>query len=94
MIEAFEGKPKDDVAIRLMNSIKELDPDCVVFNWECSSGYGSKSFPEQEKNVAIFLKLIIDKGFMAMFSDFSLKALVANWKDKWGLGPNPFVQTA
>lgn len=28
-----------------------------------------------------------------MFSDFSLKALVQNWKDKYELGPNPFVQT-
>ena len=30
---------------------------------------------------------------MTMFSDFSLKALVANWHEKHGLGPNPFVQT-
>ena len=28
-----------------------------------------------------------------MFSDFSLKALVKQWKDKYELGPNPFVQT-
>lgn len=30
---------------------------------------------------------------MCMFSDFSLKALVAQWKDKYELGPNPFVKT-
>ena len=28
---------------------------------------------------------------MAMFSDFSLKALIPNWNDKV-LGPNPFIQ--
>jgi len=28
-----------------------------------------------------------------MFSDVSLKALINNWSDKHGLGPNPFVQT-
>jgi hypothetical protein len=33
LIEAFKGNPKDDTAIRLMKSIGEVDPDCVVFNW-------------------------------------------------------------
>lgn len=28
-----------------------------------------------------------------MFSDFSLKALVNEWKEKYELGPNPFVKT-
>ena len=37
--------------------------------------------------------MIIDRGHMAMFSDFSLKALINNWNEKYGLGPNPFVQT-
>jgi hypothetical protein len=39
LAEAFSGKPKDDVAIKLMESIKKVDPDCVVFNWECCGGY-------------------------------------------------------
>lgn len=38
------------------------------------------------------LKYIINKGYMAMFSDFSLKALIAEW-DASLLGPNPFVKT-
>lgn len=37
-----------------------------------------------------FLKRIIDKGHMAMFSDFSLKALIREWDTKYKLGPNPF----
>ena len=24
----------------LLTNMKELDPDCVVFNWECCSSYG------------------------------------------------------
>jgi hypothetical protein len=28
-----------------------------------------------------------------MFSDFSLKALVKQWNEKYELGPNPFVKT-
>ena len=31
---------------------------------------------------------------MAMFSDFSLKALIKSWKDKYGMGPNPFVKVS
>jgi hypothetical protein len=38
-----------------------------------------------------FLKIILDRGHMAMFSDFSLKALIAQWKAEV-LGPNPFKQ--
>jgi hypothetical protein len=41
LAQAFEGKPKDDVAIRMMQSIKKVDPDCVVFNWECCGGYSN-----------------------------------------------------
>lgn len=36
---------------------------------------------------------MIDRGHMCMFSDFSLKALIKGWNQKYELGPNPFVQT-
>lgn len=39
-----------------------------------------------------FLKLIIGRGHMAMFSDFSLKAFIKNW-DAGILGKNPFKRT-
>ena len=76
-----------------MNSVKQVDPDCVVLNWECSSGYSGKTFTEGTDVLFKFVKTVIDRGHMAMFSDFSLKALVNQWKDKYELGPNPFVQT-
>lgn len=37
------------------------------------------------------MDIIIKRGFFAMFSDFSLKALIKEW-DKDVLGVNPFVQ--
>lgn len=40
-----------------------------------------------------FLQYILGKGYMAMFSDFSLKALIAEW-DSNILGPNPFVKVS
>lgn len=36
---------------------------------------------------------MIDRGYMCMFSDFSLKALINKWDDKYELGPNPFIRT-
>jgi hypothetical protein len=69
-----------------------VDADCVVFNWECSSGYSNEQFPEGNQKLMSFLKLIIGKGHMAMFSDFSLKALINAW-DVSILGINPFKRT-
>ena len=91
LISAFEGKPQDDMAVKLMESVKKVEPDCVVFNWECSSGYSGKTFPEGNKKVFKFLRILMDKGHMAMFSDFSLKALINSWDEKYNLGPNPFL---
>lgn len=66
-----------------------MDPDCVVFNWECCGHYSSESFGEGNKKLFTFVKRMIDKKFLCMFSDFSLKALVGQW-DNSILGPNPF----
>ena len=72
-----------------MEHVNSLDPDCVVFNWECSSSYDSRTFPEGRDHVFKFLKTILDRKHMAMFSDFSLKALINEWSER-ELGPNPF----
>jgi len=77
-----------------MDSIGKVDPDCVVLNWECCSGYSGKHFSEGTDRLFYFLKKVIDKGHMTMFSDFSLKALVNEWNEKCELGPNPFVHTS
>ena len=60
-----------------------------MFNWECSSGYGGQNFPEGSNHLFTFLKIILDRGYMAMFSDFSLKALINTW-DEGKIGPNAF----
>ena len=76
----------------MLQNIREVHSDCVVFNWECSSSYGGQTFPEGRETVFGFLRMILDAGHMAMFSDFSLKALIAQWDEKL-LGSNPFVKT-
>ena len=77
----------------MVENIKSLDPDCVVFNWECCSGYSSKKFSEGSKVVFQFVGEMLRRGHMLMFSDFSLKALISSWNQEV-LGPNPFVQVS
>jgi hypothetical protein len=86
------GDPKDEVAKKLVESMKLVEPDCVVFNWECSSGYSGQTFTENKDLLFSFLRKMMDRGHMCMYSDFSLKALVNEWDEKYELGPNPFVK--
>ena len=76
----------------LIKNIKEIHSDCVVFNWECCGGYAGQCFSEGRETVMSLLKKVLDAGHMAMFSDFSLKALINQW-DSNLLGSNPFVKT-
>ena len=41
LIGMFEGKAEKEIEKELLAHINSLHADCVVFNWECSSGYGS-----------------------------------------------------
>lgn len=74
----------------LISDITSVMPDSVVFNWECCSGCSSEGFPNNEV-VMDLVKLLLGRGHMVMFSDFSLKALIKTWNED-RLGPNPFVK--
>lgn len=54
-LDGFEGRSTNNTIKHLFKEMSELDPDCIVFNWECSSGYSSGSFPEGADKV---LKLV------------------------------------
>jgi len=65
--------------------MKELDPENILFNWECCSGLeggiNQSNYP--------FMKFCLDRGYMIMFSDFAMKGLIKSW-DESSLGPCPF----
>merc|ERR1719498_1279695 len=78
-------------------------PDCVVINFECCGAYGDHGFckhqhhqPGEDASVDL-IALAVDRGFMVMCSDFSLKALIAKWTAGGALarrlGQCPFVKT-
>eukprot|EP00930_Biecheleria_cincta_P080965 TRINITY_DN694_c0_g1_i2.p1 TRINITY_DN694_c0_g1~~TRINITY_DN694_c0_g1_i2.p1 ORF type:complete len:624 (-),score=91.78 TRINITY_DN694_c0_g1_i2:199-2070(-) len=77
---------------RLVADVTEVQPDSVVFNWECCSGCCGEHF----QNGAVVMNLVkhlLDRGHMVMFSDFSLKALIKEWRDDL-LGLNPFIKVS
>ncbi len=107
----------------LFDAIAQVQPDSVVFNFECCGGCSERGFPDEvrsgnpqneslsnkkspasycqpstastggykgsKKMIMVFLRMLIDRGFMAVFGDFSLKALINDWDDHL-LGANPF----
>jgi hypothetical protein len=86
---------KADVTLRecagAIDRLSRKSPASVVFNWECSSGFAAEKLGSQSKAIYELLGIVISRGYMAMFSDFSLKALINEWDEKT-LGPNPFVK--
>lgn len=78
----------------LVQDVQSVPKENVVFNWECCSGCSQHTFGCQGEALDSTLsltKLLLDRGHMVMFSDFSLKALIRNWRRDL-LGPNPFRQ--
>ena len=76
--------------MELMNEIDSLSGECVVFNWECCGGCSDEGFAIEARVVCEFVKLLLDRKISCMFSDFSLKALICHWYERF-LGPNPFL---
>lgn len=53
--DGMREQPTTDKVKELLENIKGIDPDCVVFNWECCSAYGQCKFTEDAKIVMGFL---------------------------------------
>jgi hypothetical protein len=78
---ANDHDQEDQVFKEMITEIQMVEPESVVFNWECCSncyetcidGISSEDFLE-------FLAVVIERKHMAMYSDFSLKSLIGVWK--------------
>ena len=75
----------------VVEAIDKVDPESVVFNFECCGHCSESGFAirDDAHNVMELLQENINRGFMTMFGDFSVKALIATW-DPAVLGPAPF----
>jgi len=75
---------------QMLSDLQAVDGDCVVFNFECCSGCDEKTFPYQ--HIAHdFVHTLLEQQWLVVFSDFSLKWLIANWEER-RFGKNPFVR--
>jgi hypothetical protein len=70
--------------------ISQVEHESVVFNFECCSQCHASGF--RSPSAIHLIKTIISHQHIAIFGDFSLKALVHDW-DESLLGPLPFVIT-
>ena len=79
----------------LATDITHVPAESFVLNLECCSGCSEHGFDgcRADETAALWLaiKTFLDRGSFVMASDFSLKALLTDWKPEI-LGPNPFVR--
>jgi len=81
--------------LQLLQDIWSVQAHSVTFNWESCSACADDTFGLQEETrTALKLtRLLLERGHMVVFSDFSLNALI-RWWDEALLGPCPFVKIA
>mmetsp|Transcript_28377 Transcript_28377/g.67163 ORF Transcript_28377/g.67163 Transcript_28377/m.67163 type:complete len:263 (-) Transcript_28377:75-863(-) len=73
----------------ILEDVAKVNAESVVFNWECCGACTHNAFPDPDTTIRL-AKLLLDRGHMCLFADFSLKALIAHWRDDL-FGPNPFL---
>jgi len=75
----------------LAKEMQEVNPDSVLFNFECCSGCSGADyhFPQKDSTLKL-INHLLERGHMVMCSDFAVKALINDWSET--LGPNPFVK--
>jgi len=90
-------RDSDPAFIKIVDAIyadmASLDPENVVFNWECCSSFSSSGFPGSSLKIVTMdlVQLALERKHMVMFSDFALKALLNDWSVQH-LGPRPFAK--
>jgi hypothetical protein len=101
LLKLFNGQNLDGIdpqnaetAKELIKDIQEVDPDCVLFNFECCEGCNDGHIRTKPKcdDVMGMTKYCLDKGYMIMFSDFAVMMLLSIWNESL-IGSNPFIQT-
>jgi hypothetical protein len=92
--EDFINKRKDFIEKieEIFGYLEEIEPDCVLFNYECCSNCGDFCFLKSESTNEL-IDCVINRKSNFMFSDFAVKSLLFNWDEKL-FGKNPFKKIA
>ena len=67
------------VVDELLAHISSVNPDSVVFNFECCAACCDNSVGIDAKYFHKFIRFMIDAKHMIMCSDFSVKGLIGTW---------------
>jgi len=91
-------KERSDDLKQLLSDLAEIeDASCVAINYECCSECTDAGFARMPaERIISELEFFLSRGYLAMYSDFSLKALIQAWNevgDGTAIGANPFVRT-
>lgn len=88
------NSPIQEVILEIMDCISRVDPDSVVFNFECCGSCSEHGFGHGQLNpkatILPLVSILLSHRHVVMFGDFSLKALIHDWDEEL-LGPNPFM---
>jgi hypothetical protein len=99
VLQALQGtiidSPNAVVIHDIIECMRQVDPDSVVFNFECCSscsdcGFGSGNHSPHHAVIMPLVSCLVDRQHIVMFGDFSLKGLIHDWNEEL-LGPNPFL---
>ena len=97
VLHLLRGESINDSTIQaiiheIMDCISRVDPDSVVFNFECCSSCSESGFGQSHHRLTILplVSLLLSHQHIVMFGDFSLKGLIHDWDEEL-LGPNPFI---
>jgi len=86
--EYFQLNEFDPSIQELLDQIHSVNPECVLFNFECCSGV-EQSIPFAD-SVFNLTHVLLDHKFMIKFSDTTARYIIQHW-DAQILGTNPFV---
>jgi len=91
--DLIHSEERFDLMIALLVDIEAVDPTSVVFQWDCCALCAGGCCDERGYNaeeLGRLVHLILMRGHMATFSDYSLRVLLRDWQEQY-LGGNPFV---
>jgi len=84
-VEYLETRPTNEDHAAIFQAMRNVGPNSVVFNFECSAGI------EDLQAIYRVIPALVAKGHVIQIADFSLKGFIRHWNTReWG--PCPFLE--
>ena len=94
-LRASAGGPAAEIYRQLARDVNAVNASSFCLNLECCGCCSERGFDglttAEKDSLWSLINFVVSRGSFTMASDFSLKALISDWRPDV-LGPNPFVQ--